>query len=489
MTADVFSPGTVLRGKYRVERSLGAGGMGIVVLATHLRLSQPVAIKLLRPEARGNPDVVQRFAREARAASKLRGEHAVRILDVDDSEAGDPFLVMEYLEGTDLQRHLETKGALLLEDAVGFVLQACEGIAEAHGVGIVHRDLKPGNLFVTSRPDGTPLVKILDFGISKATEREAAADFVVTKPASAIGSPAYMSPEQLKDSGGVDARTDVWALGVVLYQLLTNALPFEATSTAALAARIAADPPRPLRALRPEAPDALEAVVLRCLAKVPAERFADVAALARSLAPFAHGGESGAVRVARVAEKTALRSDAVGKGAGESAQPPSAGPPEVSHTRDAMRIDGPSAHRTAALDEGERAPSPLAKALETEYASSVGTPSPIEPAPPRRPMPWRALALGAGLLLATTTWLVVRSPPPPTTRSAAGGVDTPAGPPPRDELEATAPAVDSPPSGQVNAGERLDAGARPAAPARMRRDTTPPKPSATGRNPLDLDFR
>src|SRR5688572_15214045 len=150
---DGLAPGQLLRGKYRVERVLGTGGMGVVVKATHLRLAQPVAIKMLRSDARGRADVAERFAREARAASSLRGEHAVRILDVDDSEAGDPFLVMEYLDGTDAQELVARKGPLPIETAIAYLLQACEGIAEAHAAGIVHRDLKPANLFVTTRPD------------------------------------------------------------------------------------------------------------------------------------------------------------------------------------------------------------------------------------------------------------------------------------------------------------------------------------------------
>ncbi len=355
----LFQPGAVLRGKYRVERVLGAGGMGTVLLATHLRLSQPVAIKVLRFETAGRKDVLVRFAREARAASKLRGEHAVRILDVDDSDGGDPFLVMEFLEGVDLHQHLAASGQLSVEDAVGYVLQACEGIAEAHAAGIVHRDLKPANLFLTTRADGSLLVKILDFGISKAMEPEAPLDFQITKPSTAIGSPSYMSPEQLKNSSDVDARTDIWSLGVVLYQLLTNTMPFEATSTAALAACIAADPPTPLRALRSDAPEELEGVVLRCLEKNASSRYSDIADLARALAPFASGGSSGATRVARVAKT---------RRAVQEKERLSANPPSLSaHASVPSPIVSPGTASLPGL-----APSPLQRALETEYGSTVG---------------------------------------------------------------------------------------------------------------------
>jgi serine/threonine protein kinase len=297
--------GETLRGKYRNERVLAEGGMGVILLATHLRLSQLVAIKMLRPRAMvkdaADTDVaMRRFAREARAASRLRGEHCVRVLDVDDSESGEPFFVMEYLVGRDLHKVLRAEGPLPVSSAVDYLLQACEGLAEAHAAGIVHRDLKPANLFVTTRPDGRPLVKILDFGISKLRDTDGHMEGSVTRPEVTVGSPSYMSPEQIRNASDVDARADVWALGVVLYQLLSDALPFVATNPTALVARIAADPPRQLLDLRPDVPKELAAVVHRCLSKDRSSRIVDVAVLARALAPFGSGRLSSADRVARV---------------------------------------------------------------------------------------------------------------------------------------------------------------------------------------------
>ena len=475
MSLDAIQPGTVLRGKYRVERVLGAGGMGVVVLATHLRMSQLVAIKVLRPEARGNDDVVLRFAREARAASKLRGEHAVRILDVDDSETGDPFLVMEYLEGSDLQHHLETNGALAVETAAGFMLQVCEGIAEAHAAGIVHRDLKPSNLFLTTRPDGSSLIKILDFGISKATEPEAPGDFLVTKPATAIGSPAYMSPEQLKGAADVDARTDIWSLGVVFYQLLTNALPFEATTTAALAARIAADPPTPLRERGPEVPEAVEQVVLSCIEKERARRFADIAAFARALAPFARGGESGAERVARVAEATALRT---GANLARVATPTPIPAPGATSSPPQAAIVNP----TVSLHEAT--PNSLEKALITEYGSTVGSSGSASPHAKATTFRWAMAALGGGALLAVAAWFAFQP-----SRDAPRPVAT-AVPPPSMDAPIPMPSAAAPVRGNAAGQADADAGALHLVPRAPHRGEVPgPKSTGTTKNPLDLDFR
>ncbi len=293
-------PGEVLRGKYRVEKLLGSGGMGTVVLATHLRLAQPVALKFLRSDRERRPDVLARFVREARAAARLRGEHAVRILDVDDSDGGDPFIVMEFLQGIDLEQYLLKQGPLAVQEAVDLLLQACAGIAEAHALGMVHRDLKPANLFLTDAHGGS-IVKLLDFGIAKALVAEPSEALFITEPTSTMGSPAYMSPEQLRNPAEVDARSDIWSLGVVLYQLLCSALPFEATNTAALAARIVADPPQPLLLKRSDVPAALEQVIFRCLEKPPQNRYQNVVTFAEALAPFARKSQStdGAARVGR----------------------------------------------------------------------------------------------------------------------------------------------------------------------------------------------
>jgi serine/threonine protein kinase len=293
--------GDILAAKYRVDRILGAGGMGVVVAATHLQLDQRVALKFL--VSNGIDDQASaRFLREARAVVRLRSENVVRVLDTGTLDSGQPYIVMELLEGRDLQQELSARGPVTVVEAVDWVLQACEGIAEAHSVGIVHRDLKPANLFLTRRADHSVLIKVLDFGIAKVLDMKRAPDYALTKTATLMGSPHYMSPEQIRNAKSVDQRADIWALGIVLYELLSNNAPFSATTAPALLAQIVADPPRPLRPLAPNVPRGLEAVINRCLEKEPMRRFAGVTEFARELARFgSEDGRASSERVSRIA--------------------------------------------------------------------------------------------------------------------------------------------------------------------------------------------
>ncbi len=273
--------GDVIAGKYCVERVLGRGGMGVVVAARHLHLRERVAIKFL-VEGRGRgADVVARFVREGRAAMCIRSEHVVRVLDLGALETGEPFLVMEYLVGDDLAAVVARVGHLPIEAAVVYVLLAIVALAEAHASGIIHRDLKPSNLFLARRADGSPVVKVLDFGVAKTLGD--GADASATASSALLGTPVYMAPEQMRSRGAVDARTDIWALGVTLHALLTGAPPFPAGSMLEIHESILRGAP-PLRQARPDAPAALEAVVLRCLQKDPADRYATVADVAEALA-------------------------------------------------------------------------------------------------------------------------------------------------------------------------------------------------------------
>jgi len=279
--------GTVVGGKYEIEQLLGRGGAGIVVKARNLDLDEPVALKFLRPEVAELPEVVARFAREAKSAVSIKNEHVCKVLDVGTLPNGAPYMVMEYLEGRDLYRIMKERGALPVPEAVEYVLQVCEALSFAHARGIVHRDVKPENIFLIESKEGLPYVKVLDFGISKGALTAHVPNESVIKTGSLLGTPAYMSPEQIRATAAVDARSDIWALGIVLYEILTAKPAFTAESVPQMAATILEQEPTSIRILRPEIPSDLAAVINRCLAKDRAKRPRDVAELATALLPFA----------------------------------------------------------------------------------------------------------------------------------------------------------------------------------------------------------
>ncbi len=275
-----MEPGTVLFGKYRVDEVIGTGGMGSVVRASHLYLQQPVAIKILLPEMAGSAETVSRFLREAQATVRLRSEHTARVMDVGTMPDGAPYMVMEYLDGNDLNQILRHHGPQAAPIVCDLMLQACEGMAEAHSLGIIHRDIKPSNFFVTRRPDGSMLLKVLDFGISKTPVNLTD----LTNVDTVIGTPSYMSPEQMKSGRAADARSDIWSMGIVMYQLLAGRPPFSGESYAELVLKVTGDPPAPMHV---PLPPGLGEVMLRCLEKDPRNRQQTVAELARMLAPYA----------------------------------------------------------------------------------------------------------------------------------------------------------------------------------------------------------
>ena len=287
------APGDVVAGKYRIERVLGSGGMGVVVAARHIDLDQPVALKFILPHALAGKGNVERFMREARAAVRLKSEHVARVYDVGRDAEDRPFMVLELLEGMDLSKLSKQKGPLPEADAVEYVLQACEALVEAHAAGIVHRDLKPQNLFVTRRLNGTPLLKVLDFGIAKAFGPGAAGQMALTDSAAIIGSPLYMAPEQMRSARTAEVRSDIWALGVILYELLGGALPFDGETVTEVCIRVVNEEPKPLLELRPGLDAALVAIVMRCLEKEPEGRYHNVSALAAALEPFSRSAKQG----------------------------------------------------------------------------------------------------------------------------------------------------------------------------------------------------
>jgi serine/threonine-protein kinase len=280
--------GSVIAGKYRVERVLGAGAMGIVLAARHLELDELVAIKFIRRAMHTLPDVVGRFAREAKACARLQSDHIAKVLDVGISPSIGPYIVMEYLQGKDLARLLRESGPQPVRRAAEYIMQACEALALAHATGITHRDIKPENLFLTRRGE-LEIIKVLDFGISKTTLVGGVfgGQVKLTQTSSLMGTPLYMSPEQIRATHEVDHRTDIWSLGVVLFELLTGRTAFPGeTVTQVCALVLEAKTPR-LGDHCQGAPAELDHVIERCLMKDPKDRYQSAAALAQALLPFA----------------------------------------------------------------------------------------------------------------------------------------------------------------------------------------------------------
>jgi serine/threonine-protein kinase len=420
--------GDILAGKYRVERVLGVGGMGVVVAAHHIQLDEKVALKFLLPDALCNTEAVSRFAREARAAVKIKSEHVARISDVGTLPNGAPYMVMEYLDGGDLSAWLQQRGPMPLEQAVEFVLQACIAVADAHGLGIIHRDLKPANLFCVRRSDGQFVIKVLDFGISKLTDTGRAGSseppgVSVTKTNAVMGSPLYMSPEQVQSAKDVDARTDIWALGVILFELVTGSVPFPGESFGEVAVKIAAREHLSLRTYRPEAPPELEAVIAKCLAKDRNDRYGNVAELALALFPFAPKRSKATVeRINGIIQAAGLSASALAlppspKGPAEAEPPetvaPWSGLPGVSSSKRAvvwglgiaavlagvgavvlLRQAPAETHSMAAVASVPlpSVPAPVAAPDAGPPTTRADTPEPAAPPPAANPLPMSAQA-------------------------------------------------------------------------------------------------
>jgi serine/threonine-protein kinase len=277
--------GLVVGGRYKIVRTLGAGGMGGVYEAEHELIGKRVALKCLHREYTRDRDLVERFKREARAATAIGNEHIVDVTDMGDLPDGAPFLVMEMLSGKTLSGLIEEEGPMRIARAVHVARQVCDALGAAHDKGIVHRDLKPENVFLTRRGGDPDFVKVLDFGISKMHSSERR-DRGLTRTGMAIGTPSYMSPEQAQGLRDVDARTDIWALGVILYEMLAGRRPFDAESYPMLLMRIVGQDPEPVARWRKDVPDALSAIVMQCLVKPMGSRMQSMRELGTALAPF-----------------------------------------------------------------------------------------------------------------------------------------------------------------------------------------------------------
>jgi serine/threonine protein kinase len=449
-------------GKYVVDSILGRGGMGIVVAARHESAgrSELVAIKLLHPKAAKDAVQVERFVREARSTVRIKSEHVVRVLDAGaDEPTGSPFIVMEFLQGRDIAYVLANFGPMPPKTAVDYIIQICEAAAAAHALGIVHRDLKPSNFFLTHRADGTALVKVLDFGISKAAQLDGMPDPRLTETQAVFGSPTYMSPEQIRSSKNVDQRSDIWSLGVALFEMLTRKLPFVADNVAGLLASVIADPPFTVSFFRPDVPPGLEAVVLACLEKDAARRIGSAGELARRLAPYASpAGAQLAMQVQEVPSRS-----------GSS--------PNVAPLRASMPGASPSSPSSPSSPYAPPSPSwlPPAPASIPGPPVSFGTTgtdlSATGPAAFRasvRRDRIRSLAIAAAAVLTLSAGIVFVARGSSTSRAAAGEAE--AGPPPAVVTPTPAPVTVA--SAAATASTAPGSGAGPEG-------TAPPAPSAS----------
>lgn len=431
--------GDVIAGKYRIERVLGRGGMGIVVAAVHTSLGQRVAVKFALPAAARRPGASERFLREARAVAALRSEHVARVIDVGTLDTGLPYFVMEHLIGTDLGKLCLECGPLPVHEVVDHVLQACEAVAEAHAHSIVHRDLKPSNLFLAVGPGGGPSMKVLDFGISKNLEASDEAEGKLTTTGMMLGSPCYMSPEQVRSAKDVDTRTDLWSLGVILYELLTTRLPFETASLSALFASIVTDPPTPPRAVRFDLPADLEAIILRCLEKSLDRRIQTVAELAEALQRF--GTEQSRLSARRIARISMSGEATLSPEPPQGVDSQASTLPADAHPLPALAVDEVDTKPPASGGDGER---PL---HATPHAAPPGDQALVRVGLRRR----LALGAGAAALLVAAAMAATRWPRDATqTTAGAPAADAPAtdapaaDAPAADALAADAPAADVP---------------------------------------------
>ncbi|MBX3227503.1 MAG: serine/threonine protein kinase [Labilithrix sp.] len=462
--------GDVLGGKFRVERIVGRGGMGVVIEATNTQLDQKVALKLL---ARGadDPSTVERFTHEAKAAARLRSEHVARVFDVGKDPVHGPFIVMEMLDGQTLADVLTTSGRVPSHRAVEHVIDACEGLAEAHARGIVHQDVKPANLFLVTGDDGRPTVKLLDFGIATVRGPEAAAkdkDGKSSAPRSQ-GTPAYLSPEQLRGgSAPIDHRADVWSLGCVLYELLANEKPFRATRFTELVTKILETSPEPLPS-DVDVPPALAAVILRCLEKDRTKRFSSTGQLALALLPFARRRAHSSVSRAVAHVKTG--------GLDPDLEMPSSMPPPPDSEPSISRPGSDPRLRAPSVPDISLAPRPL--------ASAAPAPAPA-PAKSRLPLAiallFGTVALGGGAFAitrgASTTPVAptVSAPTTPTeiTNSAAA-----------EPAPAPSPAASPEPAPEATTSAAATSATPIAIP--VKRPVVRPRPTASSAAPIGTE--
>jgi serine/threonine-protein kinase len=401
-------PGEVLGGRYRIERILGRGGMGIVVAARDNQSGAQVAIKVVSHEAAQDREMVQRLRREARVMQQLRSAAIVRAHEVVTDEAL-PFLVMEYLEGVDLEHHVLAHGRQPVMQVVSWGLTICEALGEAHSLGIIHRDLKLQNLFLARGPDGREHVKVLDFGIARGASGPESLRHPLTSSQVILGTPHYMAPEQFHNPRDAEPRSDVWSLGVCLYRLLTAEYPFFGKSVAAVSNRILSEEPVPVLQRRPEMPPMLAQLVTRCLQKTASERPASMGHVAATLRMIATVSESPTTTPIRSPVHVALASAPVTPAHDEATLPAALDAPSLPLPNLAPEPDTQGARGTEVM-VAHRGVHVAAAAAPVAGGLSRPPPQPPHVSAPRasRRLAWSLLALlvmiacfAAGVTLAT----------------------------------------------------------------------------------------
>ena len=457
-----FDIGSIVAGKYLIERVIGTGGLGVVVAAKHMQLEQTVAIKYLQPSALTRPNLVERFAREARLVAKIQSAHVARVHDVGKLDDGSPYMVMEYLEGKELGELLRG-GPLPIEEAIDYILQACDALAEAHALGIVHRDLKPANLFLARRSGGSTILKILDFGISKMPVKEenpsVARNQKLTNATDKFGTPEYMSPEQLKETASVDARSDIWSLGVVLHELLTGELPFTGESIPLLLAAVAMLAPKNIADVRIDVPPRLASIVRKCLEKDRDDRFRNVAELVQELGKLASPGSK-----SRVDHITRIIQDS-----GQSVRPPTpsvkAEPVQVEPVPvepvpvEPVQVEPVPVEPVPVVPEMVAAPPPPSAPVEDDTTAA--------PAPGRRLVVRGAVvALVLVVLGGIAVAMARRTAPSATPQAAPLASASPPVPSSVPSASASAELVAPPPSAAPSGKPSASASDKPRAPAR-----------------------
>jgi serine/threonine-protein kinase len=472
LLGDLVAPGQVVGGKYRIDRLVGAGGMAVVLEAWHLDLEERVAVKLLNAQHARDEEALARFEREARAAFKIKSEHVVRVLDVGRLENRTPYIVMEFLEGVDLATRLE-KGTLFgVQEALDYVLEACEAVQEAHSLGIVHRDLKPENLFLARRPDGGELCKVLDFGVSKMAARSSKRQRQLTGATAALGTPHYMAPEQWVSASDAGPGADVWALGVITFELLCGVPPFDEPSVARLCTKVLKIDPPPMATFRQGLPPKIEQAVRRCLAKSPRDRYATIAELCEAFAPFAgERGQASAAVVARAAMRISRELSPALPLPGQGHPTPPLAMPAVND------FDAPQTRRMMPEEEGPSGDLVVARTPRHEHTQQSWQSG-------RRDLtrrPGLLVALGAVLVLAVGTTVVVLQ-----SGASQPEATAPRAPEPSGERVPAAPAEEQPASETTSApqtGEpRTEASATPSAAPSATSSASRGRPSRPGKS-------